>query len=307
MKQIVISFLAVLLTANTFFAQDTSKEKDLKSKSSLEEDGWSKGGVFNLNFSQVSLTNWAGGGVNSISLNTLFNIFANYKKGTSTWENSFTLGYGVTKQDKADFFKSDDRLDFTSKYGQEAFGNWYYAGLLNFRTQMFDGFETPGDSAIISTLLSPGYLIGAVGMDYKPNKTFTAFIAPATGKITFVTNQTLADAGAFGVDPGENIRTEFGGYVRVAYNKEEIIKNVNLTTKLDLFSNYLENPQNIDVNWETIIAMKVNKYLTASLSTLLIYDDDIDITVRDASDNIVAVGPRTQFKQVFGAGLSVKF
>lgn len=318
MKNVLILVFFVLAT--NIQAQDDSKEKELKTQADIKTEGWSKGGLFNLNFSQVSLTNWAGGGVNSISATGLLSAFANWKKGTQTWENSLTIGYGLTKLGKADFFKSDDRLDLTSKYGKQAFKKWYYAALLNFRSQMANGYTTPGDTVRISTFLAPGYLLGAIGLDFKPNDKFTVFIAPATAKYTFVMDQTLADAGAFGVKKasvdangnmvtgsGQQVRSELGGYIRMAYTKSNIITNVNFTTKVDAFSNYLHNPKNIDINWETIIGLKVNKYITASLSTLLIYDDDIKINAGNDANGNPIIGPRTQFKQVFGAGFSYQF
>lgn len=156
-------------------------------------------------------------------------------------------------------------------------------------------------------------------MDYKLSDKFSAFIAPATSKFTFVSDQFLADAGAFGVDParydssgirliaGKNIRAEFGGYIRIMY-KKDIMKNVSVQTKLELFSNYLKNPQNIDVNWENLISMKVNKFISATINTQLIYDDDTKIAIDKNNDGIIdEKGPRIQFKEVLGAGFSYKF
>jgi hypothetical protein len=157
-------------------------------------------------------------------------------------------------------------------------------------------------------------------MDFKPNDKFNLFIAPITGKVTIVNNQILADAGAFGVvkavydpitnllvTPGKVVRTEFGGYLRMMA-KFDIMKNINFQTQLDLFSNYLNNPQNLDVNWSTLTAMKVNKYISATITTQLIYDHDINIAVDNNSDGVVdASGPRTQFKEVLAVGFSYKF
>ena len=121
-------------------------------------------------------------------------------------------------------------------------------------------------------------------MDYKPNAYFSAFIAPLTAKFTFVTNDSLSNKGAFGVNPGEKVKSEIGGYIRAIFSKNdfkaEFLKNVSFTTKIDLFSNYAHNPQNIDVSWETLIAMKVNKYISVNFNTHLIYDDDILISFR---------------------------
>ena len=144
-------------------------------------------------------------------------------------------------------------------------------------------------------------------MDYQYSKHFSAFIAPFTSKITIVNDKELSNAGAFGVDSGQVVRTEFGGYVRVFYN-QNIQKNISLQTKLDLFSNYLHNPQNIDVNWETLVVVKFSKWITMTLTTTLLYDDDILVAVDRDNDGIVdGQGVRTQFKEIFGVGLSYKF
>jgi len=119
----------------------------------------------------------------------------------------------------------------------------------------------------------------ALGLDYKPNAYFSAFLAPLTTKFTFVVDDDLSAVGAFGVTPGEKFRSEIGGYLRAIYTKSdfqnEFMKNVAFTTKIDLFSNYANNPQNIDVSWETMIAMKVNKFISVNFNTHLLFDDDI--------------------------------
>ena len=288
--------------------QITEGEKTLRAVRADTTTGWKKGGVLNVNIAQTSLTNWAAGGQNSVALNGLFSLFANYKKDKVVWDNSLDLGYGLLKQGKdADFMKTDDKIDFLSKYGREAFTNFYYAALLNFKTQMRPGYNYPDVTNKISDLFAPAYLLLAAGMDYKPNAYFSAFLAPLTGKFTFVTDQTLSDAGAFGVAPGEKIKSELGGYIRAIYSKNdfknELLQNVSFTTKIDLFSNYLKNPQNIDVSWETLIALKVNKYISLNLNTHLIYDDDIKIIVEGSE----TPGPRIQFKEIFGVGFSYNF
>jgi len=142
---------------------------------------------------------------------------------------------------------------------------------------------------------------------YKPGDIFSAFIAPVTAKITIVNDQALADSGAFGVDPGKKVRSELGGYIRLMFQKD-IIENVSFATKMDIFSNYLNNPQNIDINWETLLTLKANKYLSATLTTHLIYDDDVKIEEDTDNDGITdRKGPRTQFKEVVSIGLTIKF
>ena len=277
---------------------------------------WEIGGTSRMNFSQVALSNWAAGGQNSVSLNGLMSMHAHKSKGKGRWENFLEIGYGTNKQGQANWIKTDDRIDFTSKYSYEAKGNWNYAALLNFKTQLTDGYNYPNDSVKISGLFSPAYFLESFGFEYKPSNKFSCYIAPITLKATIVGNQNLANLGAFGVEAaeidtagniireGENTRTEFGGYIRVYYDTK-VVENVNFNTKLELFSNYLENPQDIDVNWECLLSLKVNKFISATLSTQLIYDKDIDIATDSNNDGINdTFGPEVQFKEVFGLGLT---
>jgi hypothetical protein len=172
---------------------------------------------------------------------------------------------------------------------------------------MAPGYNYPDDSTVISRFLAPGYLIGALGIDYKPNESFTAFVAPLTLKMTMVNDGDLSDEGAFGVEPGKRTYGEFGAYVRL-FGKKTIMENVVFQTKLDLFSNYLHNPQNIDVSWETLLSMKVNHFISTTLSTHLVYDDDIKIPVDSNDDGITdKTGPRIQFKEVLAVGFSLIF
>ncbi len=318
MKYILTSIFC-LLVSFCAFSQTTEAEEHLKKQRKDSLDGWRTGGVISVNFTQVSLTNWSAGGDNSISLNGLTSLFANLKIGKSTWDNSLDLGYGILKQGDAGLRKTDDKIDFMSKYGYKAFKNWYYAGLVNFKSQMAPGYNYPDDSTVISKFMAPGYVLGAIGLDYKPSNAFTLFISPLTTKMTIVADETLANAGAFGVEAaeyddfgklvtkGKMLRTEYGGYLRAIVNAD-IMKNIKLQSKLELFSNYAEDPDHIDVNWETLIALKVNDYISATINTQLIYDHDIDIAVDENGDDIIdAVGPRIQFKEVLGIGFTYKF
>lgn len=301
---------AVLLFPSYIFAQTDSTKL------------WKTGGVVSIGLTQVSLTNWAAGGQNSVAVSSLVELFANYKKEKVTWDNNLSMGYGIINQDKKmrqdKWFKNDDRFQVTSKYGQHAFRHWYYSGLLDFKTQFAPGYNDPllPDSlrTTISDFLAPGYGVLALGMDYKPNG-ITILIAPVTGKFTVVNNQTLANAGAFGVekavydetDPtkmitaGKRFRGEFGGFVKVKYVKD-LTTTLNFKSNLELFSNYLNNPGNVDVFWDNLLSLKIVKYITVAYNAIVIYDNDIMITDVDGN-----TGPRTQFKSVLSANFSYKF
>lgn len=314
--KLFITILFLVSSIGITRGQVTEAEKKLRTVTADTTEGWKKGAVLSVSLAQTSLTNWVAGGQNSLAINGLFSGFVNYKKGTSVWDNSLDLGYGLLKQGKDENFrKTDDKIDFLSKYGQKAFKNFYYAALFNFKTQMTPGYNYPDTDNKISDLFSPAYLLLALGLDFKPNSHFSAFLAPVTAKFTFVSDQTLSDAGAFGVKPGKKSKSEVGGYLRAIYTRNdfenELLKNISFTTKIDLFSNYADNPQNIDVSWETLIAMKVNQYISVNLNTHLLYDDNIKVPF-DINDNGTveageAVGSKIQFKEIFGVGFSYKF
>ena len=270
---------------------------------------WKFSGTTSLNVSQLSLTNWAAGGDNSLSGNALINLAANYAKEKTSWENKLILGFGLNKQGNDPTRKSDDQIDFASKLGLKASEKWFYTGLLGFKTQFAQGYDNPGevDRLKISNFMSPGYLSFSLGMDYKPSDVFSVFLSPISSKFTFVLDEDLSAAGSFGLDPGQKTRAELGAYIKMAF-KKEILKNVTLDTKIDLFSNYLDHPQYIDVNWDLLLTFKVNEYLSASLMTQLIYDYDIKFGEDTTGDGINdTFTSKVQFKELFGLGLTYSF
>jgi hypothetical protein len=232
----------------------------------------------------------------------MVNYSANYKKDKLSWDNAFDLRYGFIKEKGDDMRKSDDLIDISSKVGIEAGGNWNYSALLNFKSQFAPGYDysvEPREQ--ISKFMAPGYLTLALGMDYKTDN-LSILLAPVSGKFTFVTDDSLSNEGAFGVDPGSKVRSELGATAQFQY-KKEVLKNVTLDTKLGLFSNYLDKPQNVDLDWKVQFNMKVNDYLSANLITHMIYDDDVKIVDADTGTS----SAKLQFMESFGVGLTFKF
>ncbi len=297
-------------------ADDKAKIKALQERNVAASDTiWKFGGTAGINFNQAYFSNWASGGQNTITATAFASLFAKYAKDRHSWDNSIDLAYGILAQDKNDPIKADDKIDLTSKYGYQLKNpNWYYSALFNFRSQFAPGYEIDNGIAIgqkTSDFLAPAFTIFSLGMDFKPNKNFSLLLSPLTAKITIVNDDRLATS--YGLEAGENMRAELGAFIKATYQKD-IFENVNLLTRIDLFSNYVEDPQNVDVNWETLISMKVNSWLTTSISTQVIYDDNTMIITQteklDANDDVLVAekrGPRTQFKEVFALGLSVKF
>jgi hypothetical protein len=324
-----VLFIPLFILSFNILAQDTLVVAQDTLNITVKDTSWKTGGFMSLTFNQVSLFNWAAGGENALSSIAVANLFANYAKGKTNWDNNLDIGYGIVKQGDSPLWKkNEDKIDFSSRFGHQAKGKFYYSALINFRSQISPGYNYPNDSVVISRWMAPGYAIAALGMTYKPSDVFSVFVSPATGKFTFVLAPTLADMGAFGVDPaeydettgekiknGKSFRPEFGAYLQSRFQKD-VVKNVNLLVKLDLFNNYtdkvVKNRQNIDVNWETMITMKLNKFMSASIFTHLIYDHDIDLPTYgfsgpNADKVVIGSGPKTQFKEVFGAGFSYKF
>jgi hypothetical protein len=264
---------------------------------------WKVTGQASVNLSQISFSNWIGGGKNSVSGVGLFNMNAIYEKEKIQWDNTLKTGYGLLKEGEDQVVKTDDKLELNSKLGVQLENeHWFYSTFANFLTQFANGYKYPNTSDKISALFAPAYLTLATGLDYQPFENFSLFFTPLSGKFTFVTDEELSAAGAFGVEPGKKARAEMGATVKTEF-KTPLVENVDLATGLTLFSNYFNNPQNIDVNWDVALNMKINDFLSANLLTNLIYDHDILIPVDDEGNT----GRRVQLKQLFGVGLSYKY
>jgi len=340
MKNLTLICAALILSACSF-AQDVSFEDqkftELDSKKPLNfevvtevDTSWKQGGLVGFNASQTLLNNWAAGGQSSITGTGYVNLFKNYAKGNITWDNTLDLSYGVLNQGiiEGNNIKIDDRIDFNSKFGRKASEKWYYSALLNFRSQFAPGYEivdgAENKDNKISDFLAPAFVLGSIGMDYKPSENFTAFISPITTKNTIVNDANSELRGSYGFaedELGSAIRFELGAYARFAY-KRDLAENAQYQGRLDLFTNYLNNPQNVDVNFENIIAVKLAKYFNVNFILQLVYDDDISIIkqVNDADGNQIQIdngdgtftgqtrGVSTlQLRQVFGLGFSYKF
>lgn len=297
-------FLLLLSVIGMVTAQAQSFKQQLKDSTLIFE------GIGSVNFSQVALSNWNGGGNNALSVASLLDLRLEKIGENYDINTTLSLAYGLQKIEQLDFRKTDDRIEFISEHTTKAFGNWNYLSNLTFRSQFDKGYNYTSDTTrvLISEFLSPGYFLLSFGLSRSYKKVFTASISPLAGKVTVVTNDSLSALGAFGVDSAKTIRAEFGGKLKFDLNVD-LFENVSYTSSLELFSNYIDNPKNIDVNWSNLIAIKANEFLTTTLSFNLIYDDDINIAGPDDNDDGTPDydGPRTQLKQVFNIGIQYKF
>jgi hypothetical protein len=292
MKMKKILLVLICITTATFVqAQSSEKEliqnteKAVKLIADTTHVGWKKKGTVTFLFNQSNFNNWIAGGENNLSGNLGINYDFNYKKGDLTWDNKVLASYGLLQTKNTDFEKkTDDRLELNSILGKKAFGNWYYSFFLNFRTQFTKGYLYGKDAngAEIRTentdFLSPGYLTFGPGVYWKKDDNFKLNFAPLTSKMTFVNKDYTSGIGYvdgtyFGVDANKSIRYELGFYAS-AYYKFNVMTNVSAENTLNLYSNYLEDPQNVDIDYSLAIVMKINKFLSANLSFQAIYDDN---------------------------------
>ncbi|GAB3332436.1 DUF3078 domain-containing protein [Marivirga atlantica] len=270
---------------------------------------WTKEAVINLNFSQVSLTNWAGGGQSSISITGLTNFKADYEKGKNLWANRLDMAYGILRQGDEDqpFIKTDDNIILTSRYSRKMTQNWFASALVDFRTQFAEGVEEiDGRDSVISKFMAPGFLLANIGITYKYKKIFNATLSPLSSKTTFVLDDSLSSSGAYGVEAGDKYRFQGGVNFASAFNKT-IVENVTFSSNLNLFAAYEELAE-IDVNWENTLVFKVNKFINATFSTQLIYDEDIkskEIVVNETTGD-TRLAPGVQFKSAIAIGFSLK-
>ena len=289
MKKILF-LLAFVFSFSSMKAQNTEKELAKKTEEAVKrlQDttvGWTKKGNITFLFNQSNFNNWVAGGENNISGNLGINYDFNYKKKDITWDNKVLASYGLLQSKNSEFEKkTDDRFEFNSIVGKKAFGEWYYSFFLNFRTQFTKGYVygTDANGKEIRTentnFLSPGYLTTGPGLFWKKSDNLKVNFAPLTSKITFVNKDFTSipgyvDGSYFGVDANKSLRYELGFYAS-GYYKFNLMENVSAENTLNLYSNYLEEAKNVDIDYSLAIVMKINKYMSANIAFQAIYDDN---------------------------------
>lgn len=305
-----ILFSLLLCVSIGMNAQNTEKEiiknteNFAKKVADTSGNGWTKKGQVTFLFNQANFNNWVAGGESSFSGNLGINYDFNYKQENMTWDNRVLASYGLLQTKNADFEKkTDDRFEFNSIYGKKASGNWFYSFILNFRTQFTDGYlyskDTNGaEQRTTNTgIFSPAYLTFGPGIYWKKSDNLKVNFAPLTSKFTFVDKfytslPDYVDGDYFGVDANKGMRYELGFYAS-GYYKFELMENVSAENILSLYSNYLDRPANVDLDYQLNIVMKINKTLSANLTYQAIYDDN--------------AFSGFQTREVFGVGVNYNF
>ncbi|MES2648683.1 MAG: DUF3078 domain-containing protein [Bacteroidota bacterium] len=288
---------------------DTSKKKD-----------WKTGGTLALNISQQTSSYWVGTTEDySLSLGLSADLYSNYAKGKNTLDNTLKANYAFLNNQSGGTRKTGDFIDLYSKYGHllNDSGTLAFATILNGRTQFSDGYDYSypnGGRRRISGFFAPANILITPGLDWRPTKNFSLFVSPIAAKWVIVTNDPYsyyypggikpdntrekALAELYGVDPERKVDFQVGAFLSANFTKE-ILKNVMYTSRLDLYSNYLNKPQNIDVFWTNNLLFKVNKWLGITYQWNVAYDDNYSPNGKN--------GPRTQFLGNLGIGVNGKF
>lgn len=293
MKKILLAFAGLFIFMGAQ-AQDTQKSvstlKDYAYSDTVQ--GWKHAGVASLAFGQTSLQNWVAGGNNTVSGDFVFNTSLKYLKDKIFWDNNLSFEYGLIYSSVTDWMKAADRLNLTSVAGRKISRSWAFSALLNFQTQIANGYNYPDKENHISTFMAPGYLDAALGFSYKPNTKYAVFISPLAERAIFVLDKSLSDMGAFGVEPGKKVKFQTGAYL-LANTSQTLAANLNLISSLDLFTPYTKDFGHIDVNWNLLLNYKFSKLFSANLSTTLRYYEK-EIT-------------KVQLKEILGVGLTYQF
>lgn len=332
MKKLSLSVVLMFTAMLALNAQDALDAVG-GSTNTQSESNWKKGGSVALNFNNTGLSNWAAGGQSSVALGSIVDLYANYQKGKNNWTNTVNWAAGLSRVgDNTNLVKkSDDLLIAFSKYRRNIKPRWGLAAFAELRTQVFVGnqYRAFGEDSLgneitvdgkreeklnnyLSNLLSPGYLTTSIGWEYNRGKTFYVHATPLAGRATtvfdeavFANNGIAEGENLYGVDFGKSINFQLGSLVRSGL-VTELMENVKFSTTLMLFSPY-DNYGNIDVTWETLTSFKINKFLTTTFSTQMLYYDDARPKVIINENGQEGTSHGIQFKHVLNIGFLAKF
>ncbi|WP_435414568.1 DUF3078 domain-containing protein [Polaribacter aestuariivivens] len=283
-------FKNVLLIVLLAFSVTTYSQKKKVEKKKVPVPKWKIHGRFTFLFNQSAFSNWAAGGQNTVAGNFNVNYDFNYKKNNWNWDSRLITGYGLSYLTDKGYRKTNDRFEFNSLVGLKSSNYWFFSFFTNLRTQYTRGFDyskTPERS--VSDFLSPAYLSFGPGMLWKKSDDLNINVAPATTRLTFVNDMF---SGKFGVEEGENTALSLG-FNLAAYYKTGLMTNVEMENILTIYSDYLDNPQNIDVEYQANIRFKVNKSLKMHVTFHTIFDDN--------------ASGKVQYRELFGLGVNYSF
>lgn len=339
MKKAFLSIILCVAGIYSAYAQVSKVDEVKKSLQTSNKDtvAWVYGGVLTLGMNGGLLHNWsAGGELASLLVNGIFSGHIDRLNHRDIWSNNLDMTYGLTYNYSSDFVphKTDDRIDFTSKYGVmvDTSKNIFFTTLFNFKSQFTKGYDytLPNwDSVSTSKFMSPAYFTLAVGAEYRKGSDISLFLSPLAARLILVDKYytVMSPQGAFGVPYGKTSLVQLGAYFSGRYTVE-IKKDMIFKTRLDLYSNYLakdtkdstgaivkrDNPGNINVLFDNLFSWKISKYFNITLGATFIYDNNVPYSktyvengvVKDKNEPGQNLG-WVQMKDVFTFGVGYTF
>ena len=268
-----------------------------------------------FSFNQTYLSNWAKGGENSLTtmLDITGNATYNNTNAKTQWINAVRLKFGTLITEEHGLRKNNDLFEINSQFNKNKWGKIDLSASFYMKNQIAKGYKYPNDSVVVSKFLNPASLTIGLGLDYKPFKHTSINMAPLSYKNTFVLDTANIDQTSHGISSDKRARQELGTQLLVS-NKISPMEDLTITNKIRLFSNYLNHPGNIDIDWEMLLDKKISWFFTIRLNLHLIYDDDIRFTVYGTDDQPVLLLDGTekkvakaQFKEFVGLSLLFRF
>lgn len=267
---------------------------------------WTYGATSQFNLSQGYISYWAKGGESAITGLLDLNGFVNYnnKSKKINWTNTLRQKYGLMYSKSKNVQKNTDLLEYTSKFGQKAFGRFDVSSKMVFKSQLTKGYKYPNDSVVVSRFFNPANLVVSVGIDYKPNKKTSIDFSPLTYKGTFVLDTANIKQTNYGVAADKRSRHEPGASVYLNH-KFSPFEDVTMENKLNVFTNYTEFGT-LDIDWEMTLSAEINWFTTVNINTHLIYDDDVVFDVPTEGGGTKKQS-KVQFKELLSFGFKFTF
>lgn len=292
-KSVIVVFILINALIHSAAQTDSTQINPQKN--------WKFDGTFLFHIHESTFTNWASGGENQLASKLLAKPSLTYDNGKWSWENTLDLRYGQQRNTGNVVKKNEDEMVFTSKVGKRFSEKWKFSSLYTFNSQFTPYHE---NGRIQSEFMAPAYTNLSIGFDYVPGKNYTIYMTPLNMRNTWVFNDSLSARGEYMVKPGSSLRFRFGPSFLITY-KGEISKNILLDTKLGYFQDVVDGLGDPVVNWDALFNMKVNKFISASFSFTLFYDEDSKTDVKDTEGNVIGKDAKIQFKQSLGVGLNL--
>ena len=276
---------------------------NIYSQEIVEKDSlWTKGGNVTVLLNQAGFSDWAGGGTNNFSATIKFDYEWEYRHKGWDWLSNVESAFGIAKYKNAPFArKIDDRILIQSIVGKEFTRNLSFSGFFNFTSQIGNGYKYKKDSdnneirELTTRIFSPAYFQIGSGFLWKKDEKIWINYSPIASRLILVSNKftddLLENETYFGVSQNKSSRYELGANLTF-HSEGKLLENVNYKQDLKLFSNYIEEASNIDLDYLAQIEINVNSLLTTQLIFQLIYDD-----------NAIS---RLQVREVFGVGVQLK-